>query len=311
VPKNLTSTNPTYPRASRYFEAVEELALTLDDLRFSALAEGPIDGPLVLLAHGFPDSRATWQYLMGPLAGAGYRAVALAMRGYAPSEIPSGTPPEPARLGLDLLGLGRLLSADQPFSLIGHDWGAIASYAAAQIDPSALRSLVTMAVPPLPAVLHAMEDPRQLDRSWYLFAFQDENYEFEVQRDDFALIRRLWSDWSPGLDAPQELGAAIDALREPARTTAALDYYRVMLDPARRDPAMAENATRLIDPIVVPTLYLHGGVDGCMGLDAIGEVAPWLPEGSAVEILKDAGHFLHLEEPARVAQLVLSFLAAH
>jgi pimeloyl-ACP methyl ester carboxylesterase len=233
------------------------------------------------------------------------------MRGYAPSEIPSGTPPEPARLGLDLLGLGRLLSADQPFSLIGHDWGAIASYAAAQIDPSALRSLVTMAVPPLPAVLHAMEDPRQLDRSWYLFAFQDENYEFEVQRDDFALIRRLWSDWSPGLDAPQELGAAIDALREPARTTAALDYYRVMLDPARRDPAMAENATRLIDPIVVPTLYLHGGVDGCMGLDAIGEVAPWLPEGSAVEILKDAGHFLHLEEPARVAQLVLSFLAAH
>ena len=309
MPKNLTSTRPTYPRASRYLEAVEELALSLDGLAFSALAEGPRGGPVVLLAHGFPDSRHTWRHLMGPLADAGYRAVALAMRGYAPSAIPPDVSSEPARLGLDLLGIGCQLSPEQPFTIIGHDWGAIASYAAAQINPRVLRSLVTLAVPPTPAVLHAMEHPLQLERSWYIFAFQAENYELEVQRDDFALIRRLWADWSPELEAPWEIEAAIDAIREPARTTAALNYYRALLDPTRRNPALVAANECLKNPLVVPTLYLHGRRDGCMGLDAIGDVAPWLPEGSKVELFESAGHFLHLEEPERVADLVLSFLA--
>jgi pimeloyl-ACP methyl ester carboxylesterase len=287
---------------------VDHVELDVDCLRLACLVEGPASGPLVVCAHGFPDSPSTWRHLMADLARAGCRVVAPAMRGYAPSGLGEGVAPEAARLGLDLLGVGEALSPSAPFVLVGHDWGAIAAYAAAQIAPGRLAALVAMAVPPMPAVLHAMADPAQRERSWYIRAFQEPGYEDQVRAQDFALIRRLWADWSPGLDAPDDVERAIEAIRDPARTTAALDYYRALLDPARHDPALAEVAERLGDALDVPTLYLHGRRDGCMGLDSIGEVAPHLPEGSVVEVFAEAGHFLHLEDPERTSQLVLDFL---
>ncbi len=287
---------------------MDHLRINLDGLEFHALAAGPEEGHLVVLAHGFPDSSTTWVDLLDALGSAGHRAVALSMRGYAPSGIPLDSPSEPARLALDLLGVADNLRPDEHCSIIGHDWGAIAAYGATQIAPERVDHLVAMAVPPMPAVLQAMQDPAQLERSWYLFAFQEEGYEASVRQDDFKLIRDLWTTWSPSLPPGEDLEAAIEAIRDPLRTTAVLDYYRAMLDPTRRDPRIAWAAAKLEEPLSVPTLYLHGRLDGCMGLDSIGAVEGLLPEGSIVEIFEDAGHFLHLEEPERTAELVLSFL---
>jgi len=63
-------------------------------------------------------------------------------------------------------------------------------------------------------------------------------------------------------------------------------------------------------PVPVPTLYLHGRDDGCMGVDLAGpaEAALTAP-GSRVELVDGAGHFLHLERPDVVNRLVLDFLA--
>jgi pimeloyl-ACP methyl ester carboxylesterase len=58
------------------------------------------------------------------------------------------------------------------------------------------------------------------------------------------------------------------------------------------------------------TLYLHGREDGC----ASPAFAQWaetaLPAGSDVAIVEHAGHFLQLEEPERVAKLVLRFIGS-
>jgi pimeloyl-ACP methyl ester carboxylesterase len=56
---------------------------------FTALAEGPTDGPHALCLHGLPDSAHTWRHLLPELAAAGFRAVAPWMRGYAPTEVPA------------------------------------------------------------------------------------------------------------------------------------------------------------------------------------------------------------------------------
>src|SRR5438128_690575 len=45
-------------------------------------------GPLVVLLHGFPESWYAWRHQLGPLAGAGYRAVAPDMRGYGRTDRP-------------------------------------------------------------------------------------------------------------------------------------------------------------------------------------------------------------------------------
>jgi pimeloyl-ACP methyl ester carboxylesterase len=61
---------------------------------------------------------------------------------------------------------------------------------------------------------------------------------------------------------------------------------------------------------MLPCLYLHGRADGCM----TSAFTPWaekvLPAGSEVAIVEHAGHFLQLEQPDKVANLVLTFLGS-
>ena len=52
---------------------------------------------------------------------------------------------------------------------------------------------------------------------------------------------------------------------------------------------------------LTPLLYLHGANDGCMQAGFADRVAKVLPPGSRVQVVPDAGHFLHLEKPAEVS----------
>src|SRR5260370_34296694 len=73
---------------------VETVGLTTrSGLTFSADVAGPPGGALVLLLHGFPESRHSWRATLPELAKAGYRAVAPDQRGYSP-----GARPDPANL---------------------------------------------------------------------------------------------------------------------------------------------------------------------------------------------------------------------
>ena len=102
------------------------------------------------------------------------------------------------------------------------------------------------------------------------------------------------------------------ALRDPANLTAAIAYYRATLsgqgltdDPTVNALQDAANGT---PPL--PTLYLHGGDDGCMGAELAPLAGSVLTHpGSRVEVVDDAGHFLHVERPDEVARLILDFLA--
>ena len=116
-------------------------------LQFGVLEAG--SGPLALCLHGFPDTADTWRHLLPALAGAGFRAVAPFMRGYAPTEVPADGAYHVGALVADAVALHEALGGDGDAVLIGHDWGAEAAYGAAAFAPGRWRRLVTVSrVPP-------------------------------------------------------------------------------------------------------------------------------------------------------------------
>ena len=284
--------------------------LEANGMVFRGHESGPADGPLALLAHGFPDTPDTWRHLREPLASKGYHVVIPAMRGYAPSDVPSDGRYQGAALALDLIELTRAFGGDESSVLIGHDWGAVAAYGAAALSPTSWRALVTLAVPPMGSVASAFLSPDQLKRSWYIFFFQTAAAEFMVSYENYRLIEKLWADWSPGFDALADLNSVRKALDTPERIAAAVGYYRAMFDTSLHDPALADVQVRLGDPLTIPTLYLHGRNDGCMSYNDFGDPLAFLPDGSEVQLVDHAGHFLQLEQPAAVNNAILKFLGS-
>ncbi len=129
-----------------------------------------------------------------------------------------------------------------------------------------------MAVPPPSSLAAAFFSYDQLRRSWYMFFFQHPLAEMAVPLDDLAFIDRLWADWSPGYDARDDLPRVKDALRDPANLAAAIGYYRATLGGVglSDSPEVQAIDAAVNGPVPVPTLYLHGRDDGCMGADLVG-----------------------------------------
>ncbi len=267
-------------------------------------------GPLVLCLHGFPDHARSFRHQIAPLAAAGFRVVVPYMRGYAPTGAPADGVYQSAALARDVVALIEALGAERA-TVFGHDWGALAAYGAALKAPERVERLVAAAVPYGPTFLARFTtDYAQLKRSWYMFFFQTPTAEMAVAADDYRFIRNLWVDWSPGWEFPEE---EMDALREtfsqPGVLEAALGYYRCMFDPARQVAELASEQAMLgLAPIEVPCLYLHGRIDGCLGVDLIGDMSESFPAGLQTEIIEDAGHFLHQEKPDEVNRLILEYL---
>lgn len=272
--------------------------VTANGLRFAHRVVGET-GPLALLAHGFPDTPATWRHLAPRLAGAGFRAVTPWMRGYPPTEIPGDGQYDGDTLAGDLNRLHDVLGGDDDAVLVGHDWGAHAAYGAAHAAPDRWRRVVTLAVPPEAALDGVLTSRRQLRRAWYMAAAQLPWERMSPERA-MARIERLWTDWSPGYTpTAEDLEPLRAAMHTPGGLAAMLGYYRAQRGRVLRGGIGGPGA-----PVPhQPTLYLHGADDGCLmpgWSDPAAEVLRAANATSRVEVLDGVGHFLHLEDPERV-----------
>jgi pimeloyl-ACP methyl ester carboxylesterase len=285
--------------------------VTVNGIDFTYLHAGPPDGTLALCLHGFPDHAPTYTALLGELAAAGFHAVAPWMRGYHPTTLAPDGNYQIASLALDAIGLADALVGDGPAVLVGHDWGAIASYTAVAHAPARFERLATMAVPHAAAVGAHIFEPAQLKRSWYQFFFQMGVSDAVVPMNDYTVIDTLWADWSPGFTPDpafmRDLKQTFDA---PGCLSAALDYYRFTFGAKESDPALEAVGAGFTQPTPVPTLYLHGTDDGVMGAEIVveEELRPFFPAGLELVMVPGTGHFLHLEEPALVNGRIVSFL---
>ena len=249
-------------------------------------------GPAVLLLHGFPDTHELWRHQVPALTAAGFRTIAPDLRGFGSSDRP-GSYGVGAHVG-DLLGVLDQLEVPAAH-VVGHDWGAAIGWALASLVPDRVRSLAALSVGHPAAFAGA--GLAQREKSWYMLLFQFEGVaEQWLSADDFANFRA----WSGHPDAD----AAVARMREPGALTAALGIYRDSLP-----PASLVSPLPALPPVAAPTLGIWSSGDRflleeSMVASASSVAGPW-----RYARVEDAGHWMQLDRPDTVNQLLLDFLA--
>lgn len=275
----------------------------LGDVTLGYVSRG--QGPLVICLHGFPDTLDGFLPVLDALAAAGFRAVAPGMRGYLPSSRAISGRYRVEELAQDVVGLADALGADT-FSIIGHDWGAVTAYAAANLAPQRVRRLVTAAVP---HTAHFLRSPtlQQLRRSHYIFRFQLPGWaERRIPRDDFAWLRGLIRSWSPDWPYREaDLARLLATMSDPARLKATIQYYREL----SRGLASAQTRRLVFGTVAAPTRIIYGGRDGCIGSEMFPGQSAHFATPPDLCLIPDAGHFMQWEQPQRFAELAVEFLS--
>jgi pimeloyl-ACP methyl ester carboxylesterase len=269
-------------------------------LRFGYLEAG--QGPLVLLLHGFPDTASSWRETLATLAAAGYRAVAPFTRGYYPTDIPADGDYSLLALAQDALALITALGENSAV-IVGHDWGAAASYVAANIEPARVSRLVTIAIPP-PRLIKPSVSAMRKAPHFLLFQFGRLS-EWYVARNDMAYIDYLYRYWSPDWAAPQsEIEVVKQGYRQPGRLRAALGYYHAL----SADLLDLKKQTLYRRRLSVPTLAFAGRNDGALQVELYEQMRSAVSAPCEVMIVEGAGHFLHREKPAEFLAVLLRFI---
>ena len=292
-------------------------------------------GPIVLLCHGFPESWYSWRHQLHALAAAGFHAVAPDLRGYGQSDRPKEVEAyDIFQLTGDLVGLVNALGGD-PVVIVGHDWGAWITQAAALFRPDLFRAVALLSVPYLPrGPISPSEWERQKypGKIFYQQIFRSPGAEQIFEANLYGtIVNALYSAsgepppeqrWKFAVD-PKEMASAgmAPTPRKPGFVTdvdieffvgefkrsgfaGPLNYYRNV----DRNWAL----TPFLDGAKLrqPTLFIAGDRDGVLGfwgeeVAAMERNAPNLRQKS---ILPGVGHWTQQERPEEVNRLLIDFL---
>lgn len=314
---------------------VTSALVQVNGVQLRVFEAGPKDGPVVILAHGFPELAYSWRHQMPVLAAAGYRVLAPDQRGYGGS-----SRPEPVEayditaLTGDLVALMDTVGAEKA-AVVGHDWGAVVAWSTPLLHPERVVAVAGLSVPPVPRPLTPPTEAfRRLlgENFFYILYFQQPGVaDAEMSADPARALRRMLG----GMRIPAEEAAAlrmlapgpegfIDRLPEPDRLpdwltaeeldhyvaeftrtgfTGALNWYRNF---DRNWQIMGSPARETID---VPALFVGGGDDPVLNFTRI-DRAREVAVGPYHQVMLDgAGHWIQQERADDINAELLEFLA--
>lgn len=252
-------------------------------------------GEGVILLHGFPETSIMWEPLLEKLSEAGYRAVAFDQRGYSPGARPySQNAYTKGKLASDVIAVANAVGFDR-FHVIGHDFGGIIAWMAADRYPQHVMSLTSLSTPHPAALAEALDDPdaQWLESSYIPFYQMPVLPELVLGFNKAAYLQHY--KWH--LHPAEQVEEYKRVFGEPGALRSALNWYRAF-------------EFRTLDPlgkIRQPTLFLWGQEDGAFSRVAANKTANYMDGPIRFHTLP-AGHLLMLEAPDLVAEAVLSHL---
>ncbi len=293
--------------------------IDVNGVRLRVIDAGPDDGPVVVLAHGFPELAFSWRHQIPALAQAGYRVLAPDQRGYGGSSRPEQVEAyDIAALTGDLVGLIDAVGAERA-AIVGHDWGATVAWSVPLLHPDRVVAVAGFG-----------------DNFFYVLYFQQPGVaDTELAADPReSMLRMLGGMRRPADEASATRMASrmlapgpqgfVERLVEPERlphwlTETELDYYAAEFSRTGFTGALNwyRNFDRnweimahpVADTILVPGLFVGGTDDPVLAFtrtDRAGEVA----KGPYRQVMLDgAGHWIQQERADQVNTELLSFLS--
>ena len=283
-----------------------ELSKSSSGYYFYSLGKGE---PLLLL-HGFPDCAENFSHQLTFFAENGYQVIAPFLPGYHPEDEELDTY-QSLRIAEEIIKFTKSVT-DKRINLFGHDWGASIAYGMAGLDPDIINKMITVSVPHGISVgASFLSDGDQQRKSWYMFFFQLEIADLAVPTNNYSFIDRLWQDWSPNWpEFKQYAASTIKVLSKENVLSKALAYYRCTFQDSLQSDRINSLTEELSSKkIKVPSLYLHGENDGCIGANLSEGMENYF-EDLVIKILPECGHFLHLEKHKEVNKIILNFLSS-
>jgi pimeloyl-ACP methyl ester carboxylesterase len=294
------------------------------------------DGPLVLLVHGFPEGWWAWRHQLPALAAAGFRAVAIDVRGYGASSHPQDV--ESYRMlahVADNVAVVRALG-ETTAAVIGHDWGSPIAAASALLRPDVFTAVGLLGVPYTPrAETRPSEAFAQAGggaEEFYVSYFQAPGRaEAEIAPDVRGWLRGFYAALDGGsppidnwftvprggamrdrlpVDAPLPVWITEAELEQRAAAferdgiSGPLNRYR-NVDRDWEDLAAFDGAT-----IDQPAIFIAGAQDSSIAwlADAVERQATWLPGLTGTHLLDGCGHWVQQERPEEVNALLVDWL---
>jgi pimeloyl-ACP methyl ester carboxylesterase len=250
-------------------------------------------GPPVMLLHGFPDSGRLWRHQVPALAGAGFQVIVPDLRGYGRSDKPEAV--EAYSMGVlaaDVLAVLADLGIARSH-VIGHDWGAALAWGLASLAPGSVDHLAVLSVGH-PATFRRTYQQRE--KSWYVLLFQFPGVAERWLTDHDWANFRTWAHHPDADDVIAELETA-------GSLTPGLNWYR-----ANVPPESWVAPPLVLPPVQAPTMGIWSTADIALTetqmTDSAKNVAgPW-----RYERLDGPGHWMQLDAPDQVNELLLDFL---
>jgi pimeloyl-ACP methyl ester carboxylesterase len=306
---------PARASSSRLLEPLRHADAGVLDVAY--YEEGPADGPVVMLLHGFPYDIHSYVDVAPRLAAQGCRIIVPYLRGYGPTRFHDPATPrsgEQAAIAADLMALMDALSVKRAV-FAGYDWGGRAACVAAALFPDRCIGLVSVNGYLIQDIARAMVPvrPEREVPLWYQYYFQLERGRAGLTANRRGIARILWQQWSPNWhfdDATFERTAA--AHDNPDYVDVVIHSYRHRFGLADGDPQYAGLQRRLaaLPLIPVPTITLDGDGDGVApATDGTASAAKFSGRRTH-HVIPRAGHNLPQEDPEAFAGAVMELIKA-
>lgn len=275
--------------------------LDLPGLRMHVVSMGPVDGPNVILLHGFPEFWYSWRFQMPALADAGFRVHAPDQRGYNLTDAQG--PYDVATLVADIAHLQDALGIAR-CDIVGHDWGGAVAWAFAAQHPTRTRRLAVLNGPHPGAYLAACRGLAQLRKSWYIAFFQVPFLpEWALRRRGYAALRRIFDAVPATHMSTEDIARYVEALSRPGRLTATLGWYRALPRTLLRKTDGAQAV------LSMPVCVIWGERDTALDVSC-NAALPRYVQDLQIHYLPEASHWVQMDHPDETNRLLLQFLRA-